>query len=86
MRKVFRKLGRRFLRSRSLIVSILAVGFFVNVPYAAEEMPDDLIAKLEEIRKERGVERVILQSTPAGLKLYERMGFREVARVAVYSS
>jgi ribosomal protein S18 acetylase RimI-like enzyme len=33
-----------------------------------------------------GEERVILQSTPAGLKLYERMGFRTVARVAVYSS
>jgi ribosomal protein S18 acetylase RimI-like enzyme len=33
-----------------------------------------------------GDERVILQSTPAGLKLYERMGFRTVARVAVYSS
>jgi len=30
--------------------------------------------------------RVILQSTPAGLRLYERMGFRQVARVAVYSS
>ena len=41
---------------------------------------------LAEVRKERGMERVILQSTPAGLKLYERMGFRKVARVAVYSS
>ena len=33
-----------------------------------------------------GVERVILQSTPAGLKLYERMGFETVTRVAVYST
>jgi len=33
-----------------------------------------------------GGEPVILQSTPDGLKLYERMGFRTVARVAVYSS
>ena len=41
---------------------------------------------LAEAAKERGPERVILQSTPAGLKLYERMGFRTVARVAVYSS
>ena len=41
---------------------------------------------LAEVRKERGLERVILQSTPAGLELYERMGFRTVARVAVYSS
>jgi ribosomal protein S18 acetylase RimI-like enzyme len=35
---------------------------------------------------ERGMERAILQSTPAGFKLYQRMGFRTVARVAVYSS
>jgi ribosomal protein S18 acetylase RimI-like enzyme len=41
---------------------------------------------LAEVRKERGTERVILQSTPAGLRLYERMGFRTVARVSVYSS
>jgi len=41
---------------------------------------------LAEVRKECGLERVILQSTPAGLKLYERMGFRKVATVAVYSS
>jgi hypothetical protein len=36
--------------------------------------------------RQRGVEPVILQSTPAGLRLYERMGFRTVAWVAVYSS
>jgi len=33
-----------------------------------------------------GLERSILQSTPAGLRLYERMGFRTVTRVAVYST
>lgn len=41
---------------------------------------------LAEMERERGPGRVILQSTPAGLKLYERMGFRTVARVAVYAS
>jgi ribosomal protein S18 acetylase RimI-like enzyme len=41
---------------------------------------------LADVRQVRGLERVILQSTPAGLHLYERMGFRTVARVAVYSS
>ena len=41
---------------------------------------------LADARQRRGVERVILQSTPAGLPLYERMGFRTVSRVAVYSS
>jgi len=36
--------------------------------------------------KEHGVGRTILQSTPAGLRLYERMGFRAVTRVSVYST
>ena len=39
-----------------------------------------------EVQRERGAEPVILQSTPAGLKLYQRMGFRTVAQVAVYAS
>ena len=41
---------------------------------------------LADVGRDHGTERVILQSTPAGLALYERMGFRTVARVAVYSS
>jgi len=41
---------------------------------------------LAEARKRHGIERAILQSTPAGLKLYERMGFRTVTRVGVYST
>jgi len=41
---------------------------------------------LAEARKSEGAAPIILQSTPAGLRLYKRMGFREVARVAVYSS
>jgi ribosomal protein S18 acetylase RimI-like enzyme len=41
---------------------------------------------LAEARREQGMDPMILQSTPAGLKLYQRMGFRTVARVAVYSS
>jgi ribosomal protein S18 acetylase RimI-like enzyme len=41
---------------------------------------------LAEARKEVGMHPVVLQSTPAGLQLYERMGFRTVARVAVYAS
>jgi hypothetical protein len=41
---------------------------------------------LAEARRENGVQRVILQSTPAGLRLYERMGFRAVTRVSVYST
>jgi ribosomal protein S18 acetylase RimI-like enzyme len=41
---------------------------------------------LAEARARHGIEPVILQSTPVGLRLYQRMGFRTVARVAVYSS
>ena len=41
---------------------------------------------LEAARREHGVGRSILQSTPAGLRLYERMGYRTVTRVAVYST
>ena len=41
---------------------------------------------LTQARRVHGAEPVILQSTPAGLRMYQRMGFRTVARVAVYSS
>jgi ribosomal protein S18 acetylase RimI-like enzyme len=41
---------------------------------------------LDDARREYGIERSILQSTPAGLRLYERMGYRKVTTVAVYSS
>ena len=41
---------------------------------------------LADTRRTHGVERTILQSTPAGLKLYERMGFRTITRVSVYST
>jgi ribosomal protein S18 acetylase RimI-like enzyme len=41
---------------------------------------------LAQARREHGVERSILQSTPAGLRLYERMGYRRITRVSVYAS
>ena len=43
-------------------------------------------AALTDMQRRTGNGRVILQSTPAGLRLYERMGFRTVTRVAVYAS
>ena len=33
-----------------------------------------------------GIERTILQSTPAGYRLYERMGYRTITSVSVYST
>ena len=41
---------------------------------------------LAEVQREHGIERTILQSTPAGYHLYQRMGYKTVTRVAVYSS
>ena len=41
---------------------------------------------LAEARRTHAFEPLILQSTPVGLRLYQRMGFRTIARVAVYSS
>ena len=41
---------------------------------------------VSEAQREHGIERTILQSTPAGLRLYERMGYRTITRVSVYAS
>jgi hypothetical protein len=40
----------------------------------------------EECRREYGIERTILQSTPQGLRLYERLGYRTVTEVTVFAS
>lgn len=41
---------------------------------------------LEDAHREHGIERTILQSTSAGYRLYEQMGYRTVTNVAVYST
>jgi ribosomal protein S18 acetylase RimI-like enzyme len=41
---------------------------------------------LADARLRLGLSRVVLQSTPAGFHLYQRMGFRQVAAIAVYAS
>jgi ribosomal protein S18 acetylase RimI-like enzyme len=41
---------------------------------------------LADAHRAHGVARTVLQSTPAGFRLYERMGFRTVTRVSVYST
>jgi ribosomal protein S18 acetylase RimI-like enzyme len=41
---------------------------------------------LADAETRHGAGRVLLQSTPAGYKLYQRMGFRTVTKVGVYSS
>ena len=41
---------------------------------------------LSDAQRRHGTGRVILQSTPVGLRLYERMGFQTVTRVSVYAS
>jgi len=39
-----------------------------------------------EAQQRSGISQTILQSTPAGHRLYQRMGFRTVTNVAVYAS
>jgi ribosomal protein S18 acetylase RimI-like enzyme len=41
---------------------------------------------VEDVRRRTGVPHTVLQSTPAGFRLYERMGFRPITSVAVYST
>jgi ribosomal protein S18 acetylase RimI-like enzyme len=41
---------------------------------------------LAAARGEHGIERSILQSTPAGYRLYERMGYQRITTVGVYST
>jgi ribosomal protein S18 acetylase RimI-like enzyme len=39
---------------------------------------------LAEARREWGLERTVLHATEAGHPLYQRMGYRDVTRVAFY--
>ena len=41
---------------------------------------------LADAQSRLGIRRSILQSTPAGLHLYDRMGYRKVTTIAVYAS
>jgi ribosomal protein S18 acetylase RimI-like enzyme len=41
---------------------------------------------LADAQSRLGIRRSILQSTPAGLHLYQRMGYRKVTSVGVYAS
>jgi GNAT superfamily N-acetyltransferase len=41
---------------------------------------------LESARRQTGCERTILQSTPQGLALYERMGYQTLTTVSVFAS
>jgi ribosomal protein S18 acetylase RimI-like enzyme len=43
-------------------------------------------AALDSARRQHGISRSVLQSTPAGFALYQRMGYRTVTRVSVYAS
>jgi ribosomal protein S18 acetylase RimI-like enzyme len=41
---------------------------------------------LEQARREHGLSRTILQSTPQGFEMYQRMGYRTVTSIAVFCS
>src|SRR5438552_2126923 len=66
MRQVFRKMCRWLFQSRSLLLVLFVFGIFVNTPYAAEEAPDDLMVKLEEIRKDHGLPAIAVAAIRHG--------------------
>jgi ribosomal protein S18 acetylase RimI-like enzyme len=39
---------------------------------------------IEQARQEEGIQKTVLQSTPSGLSLYEKMGYRQVTNFDVY--
>jgi ribosomal protein S18 acetylase RimI-like enzyme len=41
---------------------------------------------LNDAARRHGITRTLLQSTPAGLRLYERMGYHTAAKIAVYAT
>ena len=41
---------------------------------------------IADARRVSGLERIVLQSTAAGLRMYKRLGFREISRVVVFNS
>ena len=67
-----------------------AIGYYnvATLPGARKRGYGEAVMRhaLAEARQQWGMLPVVLQSTPAGLSLYESMGFRTVARVAVYAS
>jgi len=74
------------------IVAIVAAGDALGV-YSLATQPGDrrcgygeavLRAALAAEAQRTGLQRVALQSTEAGYRLYRRMGFREVTKYAVY--
>jgi GNAT superfamily N-acetyltransferase len=64
------------------VYNVATLPGFQHQGYGEAVMRHALLA----VHREHGIERTILQSTPAGFRLYERMGYRPITTVSVYSS
>ena len=82
--------GGEPVSTAATVVSAGAVGIYnvATLPAHQRRGYGEAIVRhaLAEAKRKSGVERTILQSTPQGLPIYERMGYKTVTRVAVFSS
>ncbi len=84
-----------FLRGRPVasaatIVAAGAIGLYsvATLPEHQRRGIGEQITRhaLAAAREQTGLERMVLQSTPQGVSLYRRLGFRDVARFTVFAS
>jgi len=83
-------LGEEPVSTAAVVVGAGALGLYnvATVPGHQRRGYGEAVMRhaLDAARREHGMERTVLQSTRAGYALYERMGYRPVANVAVYST
>jgi ribosomal protein S18 acetylase RimI-like enzyme len=66
------------------VVGVYAVG---TLPQHQRQGCGEAVMRhaLEQAQAESGLQRIVLQASPAGFHLYERMGYRTVTRYAVFA-
>jgi ribosomal protein S18 acetylase RimI-like enzyme len=84
-----------FFHDRPVTSAVISLGDGVCGLYSVATTPDyrglgfgeaTVRYAIEQARERFGIETCVLQSTLAGRRMYERMGFREVTRFTVYRS
>jgi GNAT superfamily N-acetyltransferase len=82
--------GKEAVSTAAVVVSPAAIGVYnvATLPGRQRRGYGEAVMRyaIERARDEHGLVRSILQSTPQGLTLYERMGYSRVTKVTVYAS
>jgi ribosomal protein S18 acetylase RimI-like enzyme len=82
--------GGRAVATAATVVSHGAIGLYnvASIPGEQRKGFGEAITRhaIGEAARESGVQRVILQSTSQGERLYRKLGFREVSRLVVFNS